>query len=241
MALTKTIIEILPEDHAAVDEQRGVKQRFEVQFNPTEYTLQKGAQIAEIAIPGIDSPILQFIRGQNEKLTLDLFFDTTDQGMDEKQGAAAKAQDVRELTKSVYQLVKLQPATHAPPRVRVTWGQGLSFKAIVESVQQKFTLFSPAGIPLRATLSVTFREYKTLEEQLKGTNPKSADHTKRRVVKRGDTLSRIAAEAYQDPREWRRIADANTSVVDSPRRLVPGTVLVIPPIEPAGARPRSRA
>ena len=27
-----------------------------VQFNPTEYTLAKGAQIAEIAIPGIDSP-----------------------------------------------------------------------------------------------------------------------------------------------------------------------------------------
>ena len=35
-----------------------------VQFNPTEYTLAKGAQIAEIAIPGIDSPILQFVRGQ---------------------------------------------------------------------------------------------------------------------------------------------------------------------------------
>ena len=36
----------------------------QVQFNPTEYTLAKGAQIAEIAIPGIDSPILQFVRGQ---------------------------------------------------------------------------------------------------------------------------------------------------------------------------------
>ena len=29
-----------------------------------------------------------------------------------------------------------------------------------ESVQQKFNLFNPAGIPLRATLSVTFAEYK---------------------------------------------------------------------------------
>ena len=54
-----------------------------VQFNPTEYTLEKGAQIAEIAIPGLDSPILQFIRGQTEKLTLELFFDTTESGMDE--------------------------------------------------------------------------------------------------------------------------------------------------------------
>ena len=39
--------------------------------------IAKGAQIAEIAIPGIDSPILQFVRGQTQTLTLELFFDTT--------------------------------------------------------------------------------------------------------------------------------------------------------------------
>ena len=33
-------------------------------------------------------------------------------------------------------------------------------------------------MPLRATLSVTFREYKTLEEQLAELNLQSADHTK---------------------------------------------------------------
>ena len=54
-----------------------------VTFNPTEYTLNKGVQVAEIAIPGLDSPILQFVRGQSETLTLDLFFDSTDSGMDE--------------------------------------------------------------------------------------------------------------------------------------------------------------
>ena len=53
----------------------------EVQFNPTEFTLNKGVQLAEIAIPGLDTPILQFVRGQTETLTLDLFFDTTDAGM----------------------------------------------------------------------------------------------------------------------------------------------------------------
>jgi hypothetical protein len=162
MSLTKAVIEIIDQDNDAVDEARGLLKRFHVQFNPTEYTLSKGAQIAEIAIPGIDSPILQFIRGQNERLTLDLFFDTTDQGMDDQ------VVDVRTMTRSVYQLVKIQSATHAPPRIRFVWGQGLSFQAIVETVQQKFSLFSPQGVPLRATLSVTFREYKTLEQQLTG-------------------------------------------------------------------------
>ena len=34
-----------------------------------------------MTIPGLDSPLQQFVRGQAEKLTLDLFFDTTDTGM----------------------------------------------------------------------------------------------------------------------------------------------------------------
>jgi len=225
MPLVKAVIEVLDRD--AVDPSRGLLPFIPVQFNPTEYTLEKGAQIAEIAIPGIDSPILQFIRGQNEKLTLDIFFDTTEFGMGEA------AVDVRTLTIPIYQLVKLQPRTHAPPRIRFFWGT-LAFKAIVESVRQHFTLFNPLGLPLRATLSVTFREYKTLEEQLADLNLQSADHTKRRVVRRGDTLARIAAEEYDDPREWRRIADENEAVLPYLRRLVPGTVLTIPPIHTSG-------
>jgi nucleoid-associated protein YgaU len=222
MPLVKAIIEVLDKD--AVDETRGLPPFIPVQFNPTEYQLEKGAQLAEIAIPGIDSPILQFIRGQNERLTLDLFYDTTDLGMDE---AAA---DVRVLTTPIYELVKIQPRTHAPPRIRFFWGS-LVFKAIVESVRQTFTLFNPHGLPLRATLSVTFREYKTLEEQLAELNLQSVDHTKRRVVQRGDTLARLAAEEYGDATLWRLIADANEHVLVDVRRLVPGTVLAIPPLE----------
>ncbi len=209
----------------------GQGDKIEVQFNPTEYTLEKGAQIAEIAIPGIDSPILQFVRGQNERLTMDLLFDTTASGMDES------ATDVRSRTNAFYQLVKIQPRTHAPPRIRVSWGQGLSFTAVVESVRQQFTLFNPAGVPLRATLGVTFREYKTLEEQLAELNLQSSDHTRRRVVARGDTLTRIAAEEYGDPSRWRLIADANPELTRRVRRLTPGDTLLIPPLDPAAPRP----
>jgi Contractile injection system tube protein len=226
VGLVKAIIEVLDRD--AVNPARGLPPLFEVQFNPTEYGLDKGAQIAEIGIPGIDSPILQFIRGENEKLTLELFFDTTEQGL-----GAGPVQDVRTRTTPVYQLVKIQPRTHAPPRVRVVWGAGLSFKAIVDNVQQRFTLFNPSGVPLRATLTVTFREYKSLEDQLQELNLMSADHTRQRVVQRGDTLSRIAGEEYDDERAWRRIADhpANARAVISPRRLVPGEVLLLPPLD----------
>jgi nucleoid-associated protein YgaU len=195
---------------------------FKVQFNPTEYTVAKSAQIAEIGIYGIDSPILQFVRGQNRKLTMDLFFDTTlDRGM------GSNALSVTTQTEAFYQLVKIQPETHALPLIQFVWSAELTFKAIVESVQQRFTLFSPEGLPLRATLSVTFREYRTLDEQLD--ELRSADHSRRHVAQAGETMSCIATQWYNDPRLWRTIADMNPHA--NVRRLAPGTQLLIPSLD----------
>lgn len=222
MALEHAVVEILDTD--AIDGARGLSRYIPVEFNPTEYTLTKGAQIAEIAIPGLDSPVLQFVRGQTQTLKLELLFDTTASGMD------TGAVDVRTLTTSFAELVRIQPKTHAPPRIRITWGQGLSFKAIVESVDQKFTLFTPGGIPLRATLTVSMREYRTLEEQLAELNLQSADHTRSRTVVEGDTLASVAWEEYGDPAVWRLVADANPWI-DDPTTLPVGRQLVVPPVD----------
>lgn len=216
-----------------------VVKKLEVQFNPTEFSMEKAAQIAEIAIPGIDSPILQFVRGQNEKVTLELFFDTTEGG------TAAGATSVTTKTNEFYALVKMSGEEHAPPRCRFGWGDefpGLVnqagtvsgtrkvFDCIVESIQQKFTLFSPEGVPLRATLSVSLREYKSLETQLQQLNLQSSDHTKVHTVQRGETLPQIAYQAYRDPNQWRLIADTNRIL--RPRALQPGKVLELPPLRP---------
>ncbi|MBN1557066.1 MAG: LysM peptidoglycan-binding domain-containing protein, partial [Lentisphaerae bacterium] len=47
-------------------------------------------------------------------------------------------------------------------------------------------------------------------------------------VKRGDTLSRIAAELYGDAQQWRRIYNANEEILGGENRLRVGQVLVIP-------------
>lgn len=212
----------------------------EVQFNPTEFTLNKGVQIAEIAIPGLDSPILQFVRGQSETLTLDLFFDTTDQGMGDN------ATSVTTLTDQFYQLIKIDSDTHAPPICHFAWGghnfpgsnmngnwasqnRENGFDCLVESVRQRFTMFSTQGIPLRATLTVSLREYKTLDKQLQQLNLMSSDHTRTHVVQRGETLNKIADTYYEDSTKWRAIADANT-ILD-PLALQPGTILQLPSLE----------
>ena len=45
----------------------------------------------------------------------------------------------------------------------------------------------------------------------------------------GETLSSIAATLWQEPRLWRRVAEANA--IDNPRLIQPGQVLVVPAIE----------
>lgn len=208
---------------------REVAPGLEVQFNPTEYTLNKGNQIAEVPIPGLDSPMLQFVRGQTETLTLDLFFDTTDGGF------LSDATSVTSRTNDFYDLIKIESDTHAPPILRVSWGGVFfpgwnrdQFQCVVESVRQRYTLFSDDGVPLRATLTVTLKEYKTLAEQLYELNLMSADHTKSHVVQEGDNLSSIAYTAYGDPAAWRAIAEENRLL--DPLDLAPGSILRLPPL-----------
>jgi nucleoid-associated protein YgaU len=214
----------------------------EVQYNPTEITFDKSAQFAEIAIPGLDAPLQQFVRGQAEKLTLDLFFDTTDEGM------GSEAVSVTTETDHFYKLIKIIPKTHAPPICTFFWnadfpGSSLGsadapqgnqrrhgFKCIVESIKQKFTLFSPEGVPLRATLTVSLREYKTLNDQLTELDLQSPDHTHSHIVERGETLAAIANRYYQRPGQWRTIAEHEDNNLDDPRRLDPGAFLTIPPL-----------
>jgi hypothetical protein len=210
--------------------------QIQVQFNPEKYSLTKGVQLAEIAIPGLDSPVLQFVRGQNEKITLELFYDTTEFGM------VDNPVDVRDQTVEIYDLLKIDSETHAPPRCMLSWGDGgqlfsfgssLNPRCVLESVSEEFNLFSPSGIPLRARLTVTFREYKTIEEQLAETPKHSSDRTKVRTVRRGETLSFVAWKAYNDPTQWRPIADANN--LDNPRLLMAGSQLIIPNTTTSGA------
>jgi hypothetical protein len=219
--------------------------RLKVLFNPTDFTLTKASQLGEVNVPGLDAPLQQFVRGQAEKLTVKLFFDATDERTDEL------ATGVTALTDRFYALVKIHPPTHAPPVCRFIWGpsfpgsrltDGTSFEdedpnslnrreftGVVESVQQEFTLFSPTGVPLRATLTVTMREYKTMSLQQKQLKLLSRDRSRRHIVSRGETLSGIAARYYDSPGDWRAIAVRNQ--VTDPRRLPAGLVLDIPPTE----------
>jgi nucleoid-associated protein YgaU len=209
--------------------------QIEALYNPEKYSVTKGVQYAEIGIPGLDEPVLQFIRGQNEKVTLDLFFDTTEQGM------VDNVMDVRTLTTDVYSLLKVDTATHAPPRFTIEWGNGQSLfgqgatssLSVLESMTEEFTLFAPTGEPLRAKLTVTIRMASTVKLQFQETPRNSPDRTTAVMVVRGQRLSDIAYQQYGDPTQWRAIADANQ--LANPRFIDPGTTLTVPSL-PGGTQ-----
>ncbi len=192
-----------------------------LRFNPTEYQLQKGNTFAEIAIPGLESPPIPYIRGASEKLSAEVLVDTSDTVEDVRQKYVNKLRG----------LMNIDRQLHAPPIVRFVWDREI-FRGVLESVSVTYVLFTPEGIPLRAKLSLALKEYRPVEIQIKE-NPKgSPDFDKKYVVRRGDTLSRIAFANYRDSSVWRDIARHNG--IEDPRTLEPGQVLQLPSL-PQGA------
>lgn len=189
-----------------------------VLFNPAEYTLEKGNQFASTALPGLSNPILSFVNGNADSLSMELFFDTyTNMG----------GSDVSKETGKIARLLDIDPELHAPPPVQFVWGD-VRFRAVIERLTQRFTMFREDGVPVRATVNVTFKEYKTIEEQLKEKPNQSSDWTKLRVIGEGDRLCLIAAIEYGDPAVWRAIAEAND--IDNPRLLRVGDEIALPPV-----------
>jgi LysM repeat protein len=186
-----------------------------LRFNPTEYQLQKANNFAEIAIPGLETPPIQFVRGASEKLSAEVLVDTSDTLDDVRVAYVNKLRG----------LMNIDRELHAPPIVRFIWDTQV-FLGVLDSLNVTYVLFTPEGVPLRAKLSLSMKEYRPVEIQIKQNPTASANFDKTYVVRRGDTLSGIAFAMYRDSSAWRAIAAANQ--IQDPRTLAPGRALQIP-------------
>jgi len=209
-----------------------------VQYNPGELTFEKRLVFAEVGIPGLTAPLQQFVRGEAETLQIELFFDTSDKGM------STQAEGVAKETDKIYSLARIEPTGHTPPPISFYWGKGFpgsettseigsqkrdKFTGIITSIRQNFTLFSTGGVPLRAKVTLSVREFKTLKEQLDELNLSSPDRTHAHVLATGDQLWSVASSYYSQPAEWRRVAATNR--IGDPRRIAAGTRLTVPSID----------
>ena len=220
MALAKLTIVPLKNDMTTRNENAAV----EVMYNPKELTLDSSTQFQRSSMPGLQVPVTQFVSGQTQTMSLELFFDTYEQKT-----------DVRLLTAKVSNFLKIESDIHAPPVCVFEWGvplaaeKGRFFKGVFDKVTQKFTMFLDSGIPVRATLSVSISEYQTIDEQLKFIKFESSDRTKLRELNQAEQLWHLANQEYGDRNQWRVIADAND--IENPRLLTVGSDVVLPPLE----------
>ena len=219
MALKKLKILVEKDGGVLVFEQNSA---ITVLFNPNKLVFSKSVNWKKQGAAQRDVPELQFTNAQPRTLNLDLISDTYDTPDVEKK-------DVRKHTKKLFHLTTVEEHgdKHRPPVCRLSWGSvGVFFQGVLERLEQQFTLFMEDGTPVRATSRCTFKEWRTNYDDLNKQAPESSDIAKIRIVKRGETLSGIAAAEYRDPGLWRPIADENA--IDDPLSLVPGTVLLIP-------------
>jgi nucleoid-associated protein YgaU len=211
------------------------RESFSVMYNPEEFKLEQGNTFAEVGVPGLGTPPLQYVRGKARALSMELFFDTYEQGA-----------DVRQLTAPVIALLDKDPREQAPPVLLFSLGR-LQFQCVLVEAGQRFTMFLRDGTPVRSTLSVRFQEYVRLEVDIRqglffGSPTVSAAvnaagtvigvGTSLHITTATDTLAGIAGAYLGDPGLWRDIARANR--IDDPLTLTPGQTLVIPPRTGAG-------
>ena len=214
----------------------------EVLYNPQSYVRSRSVTYAQIPLMGGDAPIVQFQHGTGEVLSFDLFFDSISAGSEVGGGladrlkftansllpSAANLIDVRDYTKKIFKLMKIEESAHRPPRLRVEWSS-LQFTGFLASCTQQFLKFDESGTPVRAMLKCQFIEHVDLNK-LSGMNPLgSPDTTKFRSVHQGDSLWALAAKEYGQSGQWREIARANGIV--NPRRLRMGDTLVLPALK----------
>jgi hypothetical protein len=186
----------------------------EVKFNPTDYGIDRGAYYAELDVPGLKTPILQFVRGEAQMLSLSLFLD----------GSDARG-SVQEALQALRQFICINGQLHAPPVCLFEWGE-VQFQGVVTSLKEKFSLFDSDGKVVRATVTLSLKSYEAVEVQIRDIKRESPDRTRVRTLRDGETLAQLANEAYGDPRLWRVIATQND--VDRPRFLTTGDTLRIP-------------
>jgi hypothetical protein len=194
-------------------------------LNPKSISIVKSVVLEEPKTEGHTKETRWTITNPIELKVGELWFDT----YETRENVRSKYIDKLE------SLLDYNKDTHHIPCVRLIWGEftdgtekAEQYQFYVEKLTVDYTMFLPTGKPVRAKVQLDLKQCLPIEQQASSDPKNSPDHAKIYTVKRGDTIQGIAFAEYDDPRQWRRIA--NTNDIDDPMSLRPGTKLLVPPI-----------
>lgn len=193
------------------------------QFNPETLSFSTKANFEESKTQSSETaPVRQFIGTDPISLELKMILDDT----------VGDGPSVSDRVNQMLSWTNPGDDTDKPKPQELTfeWGQlkiGTEgrFPCHCESVKVEYTMFTDAGVPVRANVSVTL---KGLPTKKYGQNPTSGGlHARKsRLLQRGDDLAVIAHKEYGTGSVWRELAALNG--IDNPFRLPIGRELVLP-------------
>lgn len=196
-----------------------------VQFNPSSL---KVALANTLKANGRDggTRAAQFVDKSSSNLTVELIFDTTDDGSDVRQRTKVIAETFLKPVGSGDQM-------RAPRRCLFQWG-AFEFLGLLQSFDETLDFFSPEGRPLRASVSLKLtedrfqfrtREVDQAERATPTLVPTGANPAAGPQAQDGEPVTQANTRAGRAQRDWRETALANG--VETPR-LPPSADLAVP-------------
>lgn len=192
-----------------------------VQFNPTSLRLQMAN-----SIEGGDASARQarqYNGTSSTTLTVDLVFDTADEGTSEQPVS------VKTRSSQVAQfLLPGEGSQEPPPRVRFHWGDFI-LDGVMSAMTEDIDLFSSDGVPLRSKVNITIKEQDPRLTGLEvgpgtgngdqrnepggggagpGAQPGGGPGDRSREALGGESPAEFAARNGLAPEAWRAVADS---------------------------------
>lgn len=207
--LSKAVLIPLDADNRDAPEEQWIR----VQFNPATLRVTLSNTLRDSNSGGGQSQAAQFINKSESTLTVELVFDTTvaqpeDLAMSDGTQTLLHDDVRRQTQKIAGEFMQPQDAgserPRAPKRCRFQWGS-FSFIGLLGSYSETLDFFSPEGVPLRATLALTFKQDSY---QFDIVDIRDALRRQGRLADGGNANGAAAANqtAGRDPKQWRDTA-----------------------------------
>ena len=153
-------------------------------FNPKDYSVSKTNNYKADAKQGATQATPQFTGGTPWEMTLQLMFDST---------LLKPAKSVKDVTGTLFNAMNASMDEHGkakntkrPPTITFQYGW-FSFVGVCKNLKVAYTLFTPAGEPIRADVTLALMQY---EQPKTGQNPTTRSESLQgaHVVRDGDSL-----------------------------------------------------
>lgn len=193
-------------------------------INPESLKSERGIVYRKDKQLGTTNGSNTFESYEPEKLSFSLTVDTT--------GVVEGTQDTDEAYIKVKELENLlytyNEEGHRPSYIIIAYGEML-FKGQLASMKIHYTLFNNEGIPLRATVDLSFSGFRCSEEDKKKYSKLSPDMSRLIVIKENDTLANLCHQIYGNSHLVAQVAGFNN--LNGFREIPVGTELLFPPLK----------